>query len=299
MSLLSRSPRPPAEDRADVVVIELAGARVEVLRAVYRAQQFPRHSHDAYTIGVGLRGVGSIWYRGATHMRRRDDVVVIPPGEVHTGGVGRESDVLSYLAVYIPADVMSACARANGVKHVDALDVRAPVLRDPLVGRALLTLERVFPRFAADGSMTAAGGCDAPGAQDALACALATFVQRHGGSGRRAHEVDEPRVVRVAREILHARYADPARSSLEAIAAEVEVTAFHLVRAFRRVAGVSPHQYLVQLRIAHARRLLAAGTAPSIAAAMTGFADQSHLTAQFKRYVGITPGRYQRGVRAG
>jgi AraC-like DNA-binding protein len=32
---------------------------------------------------------------------------------------------------------------------------------------------------------------------------------------------------------------------------------------------------------------------------MTGFADQSHLTTQFKRYVGITPGRYQRCVRGG
>src|SRR5690348_8854131 len=126
MSLLPRSSC-SLEDRADVVVVELAGAHVEVLRTVYRTQRFSRHSHDAYTLGVGLRGVGSIWHRGATHMRRHQDVVVIPPGEVHTGGVGPDSDVLSYLAVYVPADVMSACAHANGVRHVDALNLRAPV----------------------------------------------------------------------------------------------------------------------------------------------------------------------------
>jgi AraC-like DNA-binding protein len=230
-------------------------------------------------------------------MRRHQDVVVIPPGEVHTGGVGPDSDVLSYLAVYVPADVMSACAHANGVRHVDALNLRAPVLHDPLVGRALLALEPVFPRL---GAPTAdPERRDVAGARDALALALAAFVQRYGGSNRRAPDVDEPHLVRLVREILHASYADPARSSLDALAAEAAVTPFHLVRAFTRAAGMSPHQYLVQVRVAHARRLLAAGTAPSVAAAMTGFADQSHLTTQFKRYLGITPGRYQRCVRAG
>src|SRR5437899_882386 len=102
MALLRRSSRLSVQDRADVGVVELAGTRIEVLHTVYHAQAFPRHSHDTYTIGVGLLGIGSIWCRGVTHVRRQGDVVVIPPGEVHTGGVGPESDVLSYLAVYVP-----------------------------------------------------------------------------------------------------------------------------------------------------------------------------------------------------
>ena len=37
---------------------------------------------------------------------------------------------------------------------------------------------------------------------------------------------------------------------------------------------------------------------PSLVAAMTGFADQSHLTTHFKRYTGITPAHYQRCLSA-
>lgn len=294
MALARRVPRLFAQDRADVGVLELAGTRVEVLRTVFHAQTFPRHSHDTYTIGVGLLGIGSIWCRGATHVRRRGDLVVIPPGDVHTGGVGPESDVLSYLAVYVPAHVVSACAAAEGVADVNALEFSSLVFRDALIGRALRALRVVLPR-----ESTGAGCVDVAGAKDALALAISTLVRRHGGARTRAPEIDEPRLVRTAREILHTCFADPARSSLDALAAQADVSAFHLVRAFTRTIGMSPHQYVIQLRIARARELLAAGTPPSIVAAMTAFADQSHLTVQFKRHVGITPACYQRCVRPG
>jgi AraC-like DNA-binding protein len=41
---------------------------------------------------------------------------------------------------------------------------------------------------------------------------------------------------------------------------------------------------------------LARGLPSSLVAAMTGFVDQSHLTRQFKRYIGTTPALYQRCV---
>ena len=56
---------------------------------------------------------------------------------------------------------------------------------------------------------------------------------------------------------------------------------------------MTPHQFLVSMRIAEARRLLAAGLAPAEVAAMTGFADQSHLTRRFRSRIGFTPGRYR------
>ena len=59
----------------------------------------------------------------------------------------------------------------------------------------------------------------------------------------------------------------------------------------RRV-GLPPHAYQIQLRVARARELVAAGVPLAEVATMTGFADQSHLTRLFKRVVGIPPGQY-------
>ena len=276
----------PFVDRADVAVLHVDGERVEVLRTVYRAMTFPRHTHDFYAIGVGLRGVGSIWYRGECHVRRRGDVVVIPPGEVHTGGVGPQSPILSYLAAYVPAPLIERCAAVEGF-GATLMSIRSPVLRDTAVCRALLDLSVILPS-------PHKGGHAAPAAQDALVLAIATLVRRHGRMPSTRKPLEDPALVRTTREIIQSCYADSARTSLGALARASGVTSFHVVRAFTRSMGVAPHHYLLQVRVERARALLAAGTSPSTVAAMTGFVDQSHLTAQFKRYVGITPGRYQR-----
>jgi AraC family transcriptional regulator len=59
---------------------------------------------------------------------------------------------------------------------------------------------------------------------------------------------------------------------------------------------VSPHQYLIQVRVNNARSLLSAGSGErSLAevASAVGFSDQSHLTRHFKRIVGVTPKQFR------
>lgn len=81
--------------------------------------------------------------------------------------------------------------------------------------------------------------------------------------------------------------------TLDEVAGLLQCTSYHLIRLFRTAKGVSPHSYLLQLRLEHARKLLAEGHAIIDAALCSGFADQSHLTRTFKARFGVTPGRYQ------
>jgi len=65
-------------------------------------------------------------------------------------------------------------------------------------------------------------------------------------------------------------------------------------RSFQREYGLPPQQYLKRLRIQTACRLLV-DTRESIAAIAQrcGFADQSHLTREFRRVTKATPGAYR------
>lgn len=65
-------------------------------------------------------------------------------------------------------------------------------------------------------------------------------------------------------------------------------------RSFQREYGLPPQQYLKRLRIQTACRLLV-DTRESIAAIAQrcGFADQSHLTREFRRVTGLTPATYR------
>ena len=58
-----------------------------------------------------------------------------------------------------------------------------------------------------------------------------------------------------------------------------------------------PYAWLAQHRVTQARALLERGCRPAEAAALTGFADQAHLTRWFRRVVGVTPGVYGNSVQ--
>ncbi len=83
--------------------------------------------------------------------------------------------------------------------------------------------------------------------------------------------------------------------TLNDLAAEAGLSLFHFIRAFHRRPGLTPHEYVVNVRIKHARQLLASGLPVARVAFQTGFADQSHLTRRFRASVGVTPGRYRSG----
>lgn len=106
----------------------------------------------------------------------------------------------------------------------------------------------------------------------------------------------EERRIRIVSEYLHDNLS--CQFTLEEIANLVGCSTYHLIRIFRRAKGLAPHSYLKQVRLEHARKLLAAGTPIVEAALESGFTDQSHLTREFKRRYGVTPGVYVRPHKA-
>jgi AraC-like DNA-binding protein len=86
-------------------------------------------------------------------------------------------------------------------------------------------------------------------------------------------------------------YASPL--TLQYLSTVAGLTPSHLVRVFNHHYGMTPHAYLLNQRIRHARALLVQGHPLVEVALATGFSDQAHFQRQFKRLVAATPGQYQ------
>ena len=63
----------------------------------------------------------------------------------------------------------------------------------------------------------------------------------------------------------------------------------HLQRIFKKAVGLTPREYLLQLRLEKTKQLLEQGLPLSEIVHLTGFTDQSHLTRTFKNLTGMTP----------
>lgn len=99
-----------------------------------------------------------------------------------------------------------------------------------------------------------------------------------------------------AAQCIERRAAEPL--TLDEVAAAVGLSTFHLMRIFRHSIGVTPHQYLMRMRLLRAIDLLRDTRQPVTSIAYeSGWSDLSNFTRTFLRDVGCSPGQYRRGDR--
>ncbi|MBE9155910.1 AraC family transcriptional regulator [Nodosilinea sp. LEGE 06152] len=250
---------------------------LELLRATYIRHSFARHTHDTFAVGVIQQGTEVFAYRGATHRAPTGSVVLINPGEPHTGHAADASG-WTYRMLY-PA--VSLLQRSIAETVAGAIYFPEPVVHDPSLRGWMLrshqALEQNVPRLEQDSR---------------LLWTFAQLVARHADQQPRWRSPGrETRAIAQAREYLEAHYSE--NVSLDELAAIAHLSPFYFLRVFRQQVGLPPHGYLNQVRLRQAKRLLGQGRAIATVAHLTGFADQSHLTRQFKRTWGVTPGQYQ------
>jgi AraC family transcriptional regulator len=69
----------------------------------------------------------------------------------------------------------------------------------------------------------------------------------------------------------------------------------YFISMFQQSTGMTPHKYVLQQRVEHAKELLTHSKLPLVEIAhKCGFPDQSQFTTTFCRHMGVTPGRYKR-----
>jgi AraC-like DNA-binding protein len=85
---------------------------------------------------------------------------------------------------------------------------------------------------------------------------------------------------------------------LESAARAAGLSAFHFLRTFAAVLGVTPHQYLLRARLRRAARLLVEDPRPITDVAYdAGFGDLSNFVRTFHRAAGVSPRRFRQAAR--
>jgi AraC-like DNA-binding protein len=265
--------------------IDLAQDRdsgIETLRAHFQGHAYDPHWHDSYLVGVTEQGVQQFHCRQQRHASTPGQVFMLEPGELHDGDApGAEG--FTYRMLYLDPQWI---ARELTSLFEDAPDGFQLGFSSTLVGD---------PRLA---NATAVAFCalhhQAPRIvrQSALDDLLERLTGQFRWRLRRNHDPRLPLVALRAREYLHANFRRDL--GLDELAQACGVDRFRLTRAFKAAFGLPPHAYLVQLRLALARRLLASGAWPAEVASYLGFADQSHLGRWFLRAYGLTPSTYRK-----
>jgi AraC-like DNA-binding protein len=246
-------------------------AGVDAVEATTR-HTFPRHTHDQFGIGVIHQGAQkSASGRGPVEAGS-GDAITVNPGEVHDGiPIGDHGR--SWRMLYFDPEVI-----AGAVADMSEGGTKTFEFHDPVIGDT-----RIVDRFRALYAAMTEGETGAIEREEMIFILLAALRPR-------AARAAIPEAISRAREMIE---TDPARPvTLDELARECGLGKFQLLRGFCKATGLTPHAFLMQRRVALARRLITGRLPLAEAAVAAGFADQSHMTRLFVRTYGISPGLY-------
>ncbi|SCM79516.1 Transcriptional regulator, AraC family [uncultured Pleomorphomonas sp.] len=258
---------------SDGLRVAIDDGGVERLEARFHGNGFSPHRHDTYALGLTLHGVQTFRYRGALRFSRPGNVIVLHPDELHDGAAGDEAGLI-YRMIYLPPEMIAATHATRGALPF----VADPVVRDAGLRQALADILADL-----EGEP---GGLE----MDDVLMRVAAGLVRQAGLGQARASATAEAAVRRARDYLASHATDSVRS--ETLEAVTGLDRYELARQFRRLAGTSPHRFLIMRRLDRAKRLIASGLRLADAALDAGFADQAHFTRHFRGAFGMPPGRW-------
>jgi AraC family transcriptional regulator len=260
--------------------------------SLYTAEQhrsvWERHIHNCTQITVALSPaqVRGEWQGVYGQMERRemngDMAWIVPSGVPHVIHFDRPATLIHlYLSEMFFRNMVEG-APAN----VETSLIPSLLVRDPF----LVELAKTLYRESLDGSLSTMF-------TQSVATLTATHLLRSysnrmpataslkGGMGPSR----ERRVLAYIEEHLNQSI------SLADLAQVAEISPNYLIALFRQSMGMTPHKYVIQMRVERARGLLKQKQLTLLEIAQhCGFLDQSQFTTVFRRYAGVTPGHFRR-----
>jgi len=256
---------------------------IELLHAYYVQHAYPRHSHDYYVLSLIERGRQSFTHKGTKYRTPPGGLILINPGVVHTGEAA-DTQGFELRALYPSLSLMeTAVFELTGRRTL-------PFFKEVLVDHAWATnsvssLHRAI--------LAGAGQLEC---ESRILWMTTQLIKQYADIGSTEQHIGkEKRAIQQVRQFIEEHFAESV--SLHRLAQHVSLSPYYLLRVFRAEVGMPPYEYLESVRIRHTQQLIKVGMPLAEVSAEVGFSSQSHMTRQFKKIIGVTPGQYAEHIR--
>ena len=255
---------------------------------------YPEHSHDFTELVVVYEGSGINIVEGFEYPLVAGDVFVLNPGQKHAY---KDTKHLHLCNVLFDADII-------GLKSLDmthlpgfhALFRLEPKLRKKNFNSRLhLRDKELMKARAVIEDIEQELEQKRPGFRLISKSELLLLIGKLSRWYDEVSREDSAKLMQIAKSIAHMEQTLYDPLSVEALAKMANMSERAFYRVFQKATGVSPNQYLTNLRLSQACELLKhSEMSITDVAHECGFQDNSYMTRQFKKHLGHTPSQFRK-----
>ncbi len=261
--------------------IDVPGLLLSTAR--FSAFRFEPHYHLDCHIALVAEGVQRQSFQGESLTLSRGAIQLMPPGEVHDGIAGTDESY-TLQTFRLSSELLTDLGEEITGKH-HFPSRAAVVLRDSQLADQLLGIHTAMQNASAD-----------PLLKEIRVMALfeSLFDRLLKPVPQVVSGTLTPKQALRVRDFMEANLSE--KVTLEDLALLLGLDRFRFLKLFKRTIGMTPHAWLLRLRLERAVELIRANRGMSITdvAQAVGFFDQSHFTRAFHTAYGVTPARFQR-----
>jgi AraC-like DNA-binding protein len=244
---------------------------------------FEKHTHDTYSVGIMLSGYSFFSRENKKEILHSGKVFIANPEEVHNCECGKDCDDWVYANIYPSVALMEELYMELGGDSS-----KVPIFPDACVEDSPLAqnLQTLFGKIIANNEML--------DLEASLVEILSQLILENADKrGKKLNSFEDISPKEIARTLEYLESAKDLNSiSVKELAKVAGYSQYHFIRVFKQIVGMTPYAYAAQLRVLRARNMLLKGVPIVDSAQESGFSDQAHMTREFKKIFGVTPGKF-------
>jgi len=288
---------PPKGDYMKQIVDTLIQNTIEVDHKL-NTQQFNEmmvsHYHPSYEIYYLIEGERMYFVKDQTYIIKKGNFAFIPPNVIHktltTTTYAHERILISFTADFLDPLI----GQLSGVSWYNLFDATHPIVTVP-ISKGTLFQDMMFKILGVYQEQKSDSHCYI----QLLVLELLLLLNRHHEESTLKIKQTQTASQRKTYEIVRYINENFMRDlSLNTLSQRFFISPFYLSHIFKDATGFSLSEYIIQLRILEAKKLLSqTNHSMTRVAELVGFDSSTHFGRTFKKVTTMTPRDYKKAVK--
>lgn len=245
---------------------------IEYISIDNQTTSFPSHFHETFCISLIHKGVEQIDFEDQSLYTEAGSISITNPYEIHANPLIDADTQLKFDTIYLPEEVVRSILNGKNIKFhnrqinsekanelfmsvKDALDAK----NEPIIHRQLSLFLQLLLSYSED------------------------YEKEYSG----IKYEDFSDVNDYIENNIQSKF------SLEELARMANINKYGFAKKFKAATGMSPMNYILMKKIFSSKKLITADSELTTIAYDYNFTDLAHFSKTFKRFVGISPKKYQ------